>query len=302
MTALPVGKIKRTFGFILNHPLGKRHPLKAFFRFLTWQVQSSIQPAEFLVKPYISGIKFYARKGLTGITGNIYTGLHEFDDMAFLLHFLQPGDVFFDIGANAGSYTLLASGVCKAKTIAIEASASTAAITTKNISLNKLENKVTLINAAAGAAAGTLSFSKNEDTTNHIVSAEESLVTDTETVNVISIDSLTLHDKPALIKIDVEGFETEVLKGMADTLQQPTLKAIIIELNGSGLRYGFNEDDIHQTLLSAGFKPYQYDPFKRELNLMESFGNYNTIYCRDVEFIKARVKAASGFKIMGETI
>lgn len=302
MTALPVGKIKRTFGFILNHPLGKRHPLKAFIRFLTWQLQSSMQPAKFIVKPYIAGINFYARKGLTGITGNIYTGLHEFNDMAFLLHFLKPGDVFFDIGANAGSYTLLASGVCNAKTFAIEASANTAAITAKNISLNQLENKATLINAAAGAKAGILTFSKNEDTTNHIISADESPATDVETVNVISVDSISLNDKPALIKIDVEGFETEVLKGMNDTLKQPTLKAIIIELNGSGLRYGFNEGDIHQTLLSNSFRPYQYDPFKRELHLMDSFGSYNTIYCRDVEFIKARVKAARGFKIMGETI
>jgi FkbM family methyltransferase len=297
-----MGKIKRTFGFILNHPLGKRHPLKAFIRFLTWQVQSSMQPAKFMVKPFIAGINFYARKGLTGITGNIYTGLHEFDDMAFLLHFLQPGDVFFDIGANAGSYTLLASGVCNAKTIAIEASANTAAITAKNIGLNKLENKVTLINAAAGATAGILSFSKNEDTTNHIISPGESAETDAETVNVISIDSLILNDKPSLIKIDVEGFETEVLKGMTDTLKLPILKAIIIELNGSGLRYGFNEDDIHQTLLSVGFKPCQYDPFKRELQLMDSFGSYNTIYCRDEVFIKSRVKASKGFKIMGEII
>jgi FkbM family methyltransferase len=302
LTALRVGKIKRTFGFILNHPLGKRHPLKAFIRFLAWQLQSSMQPAKFIVKPYIAGINFYARKGLTGITGNIYTGLHEFNDMAFLLHFLKPADVFFDVGANAGSYTLLASGVCNAKTIAIEASANTAAITAKNIGLNQLQNKVTLINAAAGAEAGILTFSKNEDTTNHIISADESQATDVETVNVISVDSISLNDNPALIKIDVEGFETEVLKGMDDTLKQPTLKAIIIELNGSGLRYGFNEDDIHQTLLSNDFKPYQYDPFKRELHLMDSFGSYNTIYCRDVEFIKARVKAAGGFKIMGETI
>jgi hypothetical protein len=89
---------------------------------------------------------------------------------------------------------------------------------------------------------------------------------------------------------------------MTDTLKLPILKAIIIELNGSGLRYGFNEDDIHQTLLSVGFKPYQYDPFKRELYLMDSFGSYNTIYCRDEAYIKSRVKASKGFKIMGEII
>jgi FkbM family methyltransferase len=297
-----VEKIKRTFGFIFNHPLGKKHPIRALAQFLWWQLQTSTQPAKLIVKPYLAGVNFYARKGLTGITGNIYTGLHEFNDMAFLLHFLRMDDVFFDVGANAGSYTLLASGVRGAKTIAIEASGNTAAITAQNINLNKLQDKVTLVNAAAGAEAGTLTFSKNEDTTNHIISKDEEANTDVDTVNVISIDSLTIINQPALIKIDVEGFETEVLKGMADTLKQQSLKAIIIELNGSGGRYGFNEEDIHQSLLTNGFKPYQYNAFTRILTLIPSFGSYNTIYCRDMEFIHNRLKTAKGFKTMGETI
>jgi FkbM family methyltransferase len=297
-----MGKIKRTFGFIFNHPLGKKHPVKAITRFLIWQIQTSANPSKLFVKQYLQGVRFFARKGLTGITGNIYTGLHEFNDMGFLLHFLRPEDTFFDIGANVGSYTLLAAGICQAKSIAIEASENTAEITQKNIDLNKLGDKVTLINAAAGAKNGTLTFSKNEDTTNHIIGDNELANTDVETVKVICVDSLTIIDKPALIKIDVEGFETEVLKGMVSTLKQPSLKAIIIELNGSGARYGFNDEEIHQSLLLNGFKPYQYDPFDRALTMLASFGNYNTIYCRDTEFINHRINAAKAFEVMSEPI
>ncbi len=295
-------KFKRTFGFILKHPLAKKHPVEAIIRLLIWQVQTNANPSKLFIKKFLPGLHFFARKGLTGITGNIYTGLHEFNDMGFLLHFLRPGDIFFDVGANVGSYTLLASGICRAKTIAIEASENTAAITQKNIDLNQLKDKVILMNAAAGAQKGTLTFSKNEDTTNHIISADEQTNTDVETVKVISVDSLTLTEGPALIKIDVEGFETEVLRGMVNTLQQPSLKAIIIELNGSGARYGFNEEQIHQTLLLNNFKPHQYNPFERELSMLSSFGNYNTIYCRDIEFINQRVHTARAFKIMSETI
>ena len=44
-----------------------------------------------------------ARKGMTGASGNIYFGLHEFEEMGFLLHFLREEDLFIDIGAYIGS-------------------------------------------------------------------------------------------------------------------------------------------------------------------------------------------------------
>jgi thymidylate synthase len=57
---------------------------------------------------------------MTGATGNIYAGLHEFEDMAFLLHLLRSEDMFADVGSNIGSYTILASGVVGAKSVAFE--------------------------------------------------------------------------------------------------------------------------------------------------------------------------------------
>lgn len=287
---------------MFSHPLAKKHLFKTLFRFLYWQTQSRLQPSKFIEKPFLSGVNFYARKGLTGITGNIYTGLHEFNEMAFLLHFLRSDDFFFDIGANAGSYTLLASGVCKAKTIAVEASANTAIIAQNNISLNALQSKVTLINAAAGAKTGTLKFSKNEDTTNHVLTPNEPQNDNAETVKVIKIDDVAIINKPSLIKIDVEGFETEVLKGMGETLKQEPLKAIIIELNGSSAHYGFKDTDIDKLLLIHQFKPYQYNPFERDLVLLNSYGDNNTIYCRDLNFVNSRLKSAKTFEVMGEKI
>ena len=43
-----------------------------------------------------------------GVTGNVYCGLHDFAEMSFMLHLLRAGDLFADIGANVGSYTVLA--------------------------------------------------------------------------------------------------------------------------------------------------------------------------------------------------
>jgi FkbM family methyltransferase len=208
---------------------------------------------------------------------------------------------FFDIGANVGSYTLLASGVCSAQSVALEPAPSTFDILSQNIRLNKLTNNVTLLNAAAGAVAETLKFSLGEDTTNHILAANETGKMSAE-VPIITVDSLFSQNKPILLKIDVEGFETEVIKGMQATLKDSTLQAIIIELNGSGGRYGFNELDIHQTLLSNGFAPYHYNAFERELTKVDKWGSYNTIYIRNEQFISTRLKTAKPFNAMGEAI
>ena len=52
-----------------------------------------------------------------------------------------------------------------------------------------------------------------------------------------------------MLKIDVEGYEHEVIAGAAKTLADERLFAILIELRGHGARYGFDEDAIHQRLL-----------------------------------------------------
>jgi len=269
---------------------------------VAWQIQSSLRKDVLIEKTFIGPVRFYARKGLTGITGNIYTGLHEFYDMAFLLHFLRPGDLFFDIGANVGSYSLLASGVCRASTIAMEASSETAGLLSANVALNQLGARVSVIHAAAGPAKGTIRFSLSGDTQNHVLPRDQVMQESFETVPVLTVDSLSEDEQPRLIKIDVEGFETEVMNGMPVTLLQPGLKAIIIELNGSGGRYGFDEREIHERLLACGFRPYTYCPFKHELTLLETYGPFNTIYCRDLPFISQRLIFATRFEIMGEKI
>ena len=97
----------KTLNFIISHPLNRKNKLQAIKRFICWQVKSRFDSGfhkmQFGEKSFI-----LAKKGLTGATGNIYCGLHEFIDMAFVLHFLRQGDIFLDVGANIGSYSILA--------------------------------------------------------------------------------------------------------------------------------------------------------------------------------------------------
>ena len=81
--------------------------------------------------------------------------LSQFAEMAFLLHFLQPEDTFFDEGANVVSYTLLACGGCRSKGVAIEPVDATFGLLAMNVALNRIEDRVRTINSAAGATTGS---------------------------------------------------------------------------------------------------------------------------------------------------
>jgi FkbM family methyltransferase len=100
---------------------------------------------------------------MTGATGNLYCGLHEFYDMTFLIHFLRPEDFFVDVGANVGSYTVLAGSHVGARTFSVEPVPSTFSKLINNISINHLNERVTPFNLALGSKKGSVKFTSSFD-------------------------------------------------------------------------------------------------------------------------------------------
>jgi hypothetical protein len=66
------------------------------------------------------------------------------------------------------------------------------------------------------------------------------------------------------------------------------LKAIIIELNGSGLRYDIEDGTTDKFLRDYGFEHFTYNPFTRQLIKIDKYLSHNTIYIRDFEFCHLR--------------
>ena len=89
-------RIFNVLSFILNHPLNKNKKLEAITRYIKWQIGSRLVSGAIAFE-WVNGTKFLVKPGDAGLTGNIYTGLHEFTDMSLLLHFLRDGDLFVDI-------------------------------------------------------------------------------------------------------------------------------------------------------------------------------------------------------------
>jgi hypothetical protein len=121
---------------------------------------------------------------------------------------------------------------------------------------------------------------------------------------VKSLDNIVGEFEPVLIKIDVEGWETEVIAGAERTLSNQSLLAVIMELNGSGKQYGYDELALHNLMIDYGFKSFYYLPFNRQLVPLEDKNTQsgNTLYIRDIESVIERVKTASAFLIYGQQI
>lgn len=287
----------RIFRFLLNHPLNAERKTQALIRFLLWQIGSRMVPGPVAVN-FVNNVRLLVEPGMTGATGNVYAGLHEFEDMAFVLHLLKKEDIFVDVGANIGSYTMLAGGAVGARCVSIEPIPNTFAHLMDNINLNGLGDKVLPLNIGLGKENGTLRFTSGFDTVNHVV-AETDIGVETINVPMKKLDDVLFDIEPLLIKIDVEGFETNVIKGADKVLSNRSLLAVLMELNGSGQSYGFDEGDLHKIMLEYGFKTYRYLPFERELVSLhdKNHESGNTLYLRGIDEIRNRLASSDKFYI-----
>jgi FkbM family methyltransferase len=277
---------------IYYHPLNEHKKFNAVWRFFWWQLRSRIVKRPILV-PFTDKSSFYCVNGFTGLTGNIYFGLMEMEEMSFLLHYMRDEDSFFDIGANGGAFSILALQHTLAEVHAFEPHPQTFELLEKNIAFQSRKNNVYLYNLALGDKIGHVNFTTEFDTENHIATGDEA--------NVISVQMTTLNELnltvPTIIKIDVEGFEWNVLQGASKVFESEKLMAVIIELNRSGLRYGFNDHDIDDFLRKRGLIPCSYDPFNRNIKELKKDKVQNAIYLRNIEESIKRVKGAPVFKL-----
>lgn len=277
-----------TLKFIAKHPLTRERPLAGYARFAKWQIQSRLQ--KYVEFEWLDGAKLIARNGMTGATGNIYCGLHEFPEMGFVLHLLRPGDLFVDVGANIGSYTILSSAVVGAETIALEPDPTTVLSLSRNVSVNSVTHRVKVLEAAAGAEVGTGRLTVGLDTVNHIARGDDS---NTRLVRVTTLDSLLRDCRPVLIKMDVEGFEPEVLRGASSVLENPSLLAVQTE-NDS--------DQVVESLNRAGFKRMYYDPFTRSLFDTAVHSESNALFIRDRDACDSRLQSAKRRTVLGQRL
>jgi FkbM family methyltransferase len=173
---------------------------------------------------------------------------------------IKEGDVFVDIGANIGYYSLLAqSRACKV--YAFEPSPSNYSLLQKNISLNKEKHKGAILayNYWLGEIKEerTLFYNSQNPWASTILSeiARNSMDDFQEKVTIVVLDEFLRDVKADFIKIDVEWYETFVLRGMKNFLLQEHLK-IMMEYVPSAIEKADELNasrDMFNTFIENGF-------------------------------------------------
>lgn len=210
--------------------------------------------------------KFYKDSILSRL---IYTGFEK-DEVTFLRRFLRPGDTFFDIGANIGLFSLHAAEVItESGTVhAFEPTPTTFTRLLENIELNGFEKIITPNNLGLSSTSGKLMLNTSSDGHDawNTFSTKSELAFDCQVeMPVKTLDEYMLENNLSakdirLIKMDVEGWEMEVVKGAKKLLESDDSPVFMVEFTETNLfAAGTNCYELYDTFSFYGFKWYSYN-------------------------------------------
>ena len=191
----------------------------------------------------------------------------------FIDEYLDDGDIFFDIGANVGVFSIYAAKRYKNLRIySFEPEVSNLATLKENIIKNNITKKTVIYGVGISNSVGLSKLHLQDLTTGSALHTEDRKNIDhsyegnnpiiwAEGIYTVTLDYFCdiINIIPNAIKIDTDGNESKILKGATNLLKNPMLRSIIIEMPEEQMTY------CHTILLESGFIKKDY-PFKESRN------------------------------------
>lgn len=185
---------------------------------------------------------------------------YEPDMMATVTQLLQDGDTFLDIGGNEGYFSILAAQQVGAsgRVICVEPQSRLQPVLSRNVAENAATVEILQAAIADQVGTATLSLSPDINTGSSGLFRTTAYATPVEQVPQTTLAQLfsDLHlSRIKLMKVDVEGFEYEVVMGGQAILEQGCIEHIALELHPSILQQrGRSESKIVATLNHCGYR------------------------------------------------
>jgi FkbM family methyltransferase len=288
---------------VLRSEAGRRGPVSAMARVVTWQLWRRVmrRPMEFST---VTGTRLMLVPGASdSLSGYWYHQLPDFEELMFGLHLVRAGELFIDVGANQGGWSLVLAGR-GASVIALEPVPVTRERLEANVARNPVavRERVRIVPAGLGERNEMAWFTVHLDSTNH--QTGEGTDGSGTRVQLRRMDDVLSCERPCLIKIDVEGAELNVLRAAGDTLQRDSLLALVVETFRPRDHATPKLREMETLLSEHGFAPCAYDPWSRSIVELRdpAAGGQNTIYVRNLPEVASRLKTAIPVRAFGASI
>lgn len=221
------------------------------------------------------------------------TGTYEKGTIQLLEHYLEPGSVFLDIGANIGLMSVIASKCVgeKGTVYAVEANPGTVPILQANTELNQCKN-IEILPLALSDAQGTAVLFENWEVNRGGASlisqsdGQQGIEVKMERLDDLFDENSALH----LVKIDVEGFEPQVIRGGINWFRKQ-LPVFIIEVSEKREKeVGPSPKEIMELVKTIGIYAFYKQKGTKErrgklieINTSKDLPNHDNIICIPVK-------------------
>ena len=224
---------------------------------------------------HISGVDLALNREDAIVSGNLALGCYETYNLEVFEAMLRPGMCIVDVGANIGLYSSIAAKNLgpSGRVVAVEPDATNCSFIRRTKEKNQLAN-LTVIEKAAGDIEGpTLLHLCKTNKADHRTYGDGDRTT--VKIEMTTIDSIfdELELPPVdILKIDTQGFELFVARGMSRMLEGSPDVSIFMEFWPWGItKASASPADLVNFFTSRGFAIWEIDDYRKELRRLDTF-------------------------------
>lgn len=233
----------------------------------------------------------------------IYCDNFEWRERRFLNSYLRGGDIFVDVGANIGLFSLIASHRVgdSGKVFAFEPCAKTFQRLVRNVELNRMNN-IRCFQMALSDRSDQIQMNSSLDgyeAWNTMAPPYVGSAFATEMVSAVTWDDFVrennLMGRVTMMKIDVEGWESHVLSGGIETFSRQDAPVLQVEFTDQASQSaGASCQALYRQLEEFGYQMFVYDEISKRIipdPMRNSYPYLNLIASKDPEEIRLRISS-----------